>query len=348
MASPYPAQPVQGNLIGSILDFAQRRDAGEVERATREFLAAQQGLGQNVDPFGVQKFQGEGQRQFLAGEDNSRAWNADSRLNENQGWMRGDRAAVGQMAGAMGQVPGIANDPTLGAILQGASNPAIAGQLLGMLGQDRTSETALNNSRMLAGEGNALGTANSAIAHEYRMKEIKAQNAGRGGPSAAMQMLQEKDKFLAEANEQYRKTRERRMLQEAELRGYIDRGRSHEEIIREMEGDADYNSKNGPPLEQEAKRQAERQSGRASTIGGVVEGAKPTEAPPVIPAFDPGGLRDPRIWPERPQRESVAMSILDNIERALGYSLRSSYARTEDVAKAIQSEFSKVKKDVNK
>ena len=82
--APYRVAPAQGGLDDLAL-FLQRRemtDQSQVQsalaQATRAYLAQQQGLPQGVDPAAIQQF-------GIAGDTNTRAWNADTRAGAQEG-----------------------------------------------------------------------------------------------------------------------------------------------------------------------------------------------------------------------------------------------------------------------
>lgn len=194
MIAPYQVAPPQGNLLGSILDFIGQRTAQQVEQGTRGYLGAQAGLPENVDPFGVQKYQGEGQRQFLAGEDNNRA-------NENQSWMRGDRAQIGQLAGSLQGNPVISADPLLSSLAQSGANPAIMQQLLGMLGNDRSQATALSSEQTLQNLSNQFNTTRDATRHGFNLEEIQAQLGGQFSKTTQAARLEEARRKFVETGD---------------------------------------------------------------------------------------------------------------------------------------------------
>jgi len=258
MISPYQAQGPQGNLLGSIMDFIGQRTAQQLERGTRQQLNGQLGYGENVDPFSMQKFQGEGQRQNILGQENMRA-------NENQGWMRGDRAAIGQMAGALGGIDAVSGNPLYAAIQQGATNPAVAQALLGQLFGDKSQQTAYDNAMGLGAQNNAYNGANDAAQHQYRMDEIGASNSGQTRAGSILEQTQKtvQDAFAHKAATDSPEWPggDRLKIQQAELMGLLPNGRPAEVVLAEMAADAEYNKPGG--RRDKAKKAADdRASGR--------------------------------------------------------------------------------------
>lgn len=184
MISPYPVQPVQGNLLGSIMDFLNQRTAQQVEAGTRGYVGGQMGLPNNVDPFKVQGWQGENQRQFIAGDTNRRA-------NVQQGWEGDDRQAVQGLGRALSAITGVQNDPYLAA-MAGNINPAIAQHLLGAMSGDRSAQTELQNRLILGNAQYGQQAARDATMHGYQMEEIGKQNEGRTGSAGSKASLAER------------------------------------------------------------------------------------------------------------------------------------------------------------
>lgn len=142
MISPYQVSPPQGNLLGSIMDFIAQSRTLQQQGATNQLLNSQANLPYNVDPFEVQKYQGEGMRQQVMGDQNARA-------QQQQDWQGQDRQQSQQSSAALVngylQNPQYAGDPMLGPLLNSGGTPTVADAVLKILGGDRTQQQGFTN-----------------------------------------------------------------------------------------------------------------------------------------------------------------------------------------------------------
>ena len=246
MSSPYQVAPPQGNLLGSIMDFISQNRALQLDAGTRNQINSQTGFGSNVDPFAVQKYQGEGQRQQIAG-------NMDQRAQTEQNWQGADRQSqANTLGGLQGQ---FASDPVMGPLLKnGGSNAMIGETIMRMLGGDRTAAHQQEYANTNAGTDFAYNTSRDATQNKYALEQIKAQMEGRGAGRQSAQS--ESLGLVQQADSVYQKTGERRMRQQLELAGIIP-GRDPATVMAEMAADDEYN-KPGGKKELDAQRAAER------------------------------------------------------------------------------------------
>jgi hypothetical protein len=245
MISPYQVAPPQGNLLGSLMDFVVQSRALQQQGATNQYLNQQQGLPTNVDPSAIQNFQGEGQRQQIAGAANSRA-------QQDQDWRGQDRSdARGSAANIVNsflQNPEYANDPMVGPMLRSGNNPTVADQVLSILGGDRTANRSFGNQSVLQDDAQA---SQMEIA---KLQEAGAfSRAGQGrGASAGQQTLQ----AVHEAIGHYQKTGDRMPLLALQATGQI----SDPQAAGQMMGDVQWNEQAGA---RQAKAQQEKDGAEA-------------------------------------------------------------------------------------
>jgi hypothetical protein len=239
MSSPYTVAPPQGNLIGSIMDFIGQSRALQLDAGTRNQINQGTGFGPNVDPFQVQKYQGEGQRQQVIGDTNRRA-------NTEQQWQGDDRTSQANVMGGLAQNPVIAQDPVLGALVGGGSNAMIGEAVMRMLGNDRSSKQQFDNSAGLYGAQHAYNTARDFQQNEYNKQQTRGGATGRmSAQEQALQAIRDAVQHKAATDSAGWPGGDRSKLQELELAGVLQSGRDPATVMAEMEGDRAWNAPGG-------------------------------------------------------------------------------------------------------
>lgn len=183
IVSPYSAPPASGDLIGQIMNFIGQSRAMALDAGTRNQLNGQLGYDANVDPFAMQKYAGEGQRQQLAGDANQRA-------QETQGWIGQDRQSQAAMLQRYANNPQFANDPMLGPAVQYGGANAQIGEMIGrLMGSDRaaTSQGKVNEQSAATDFQNrtALQQQQNDFVLAQIQKEIDAGKYDRDGTGGA-------------------------------------------------------------------------------------------------------------------------------------------------------------------
>lgn len=136
-------------------------------QATQAYLAQQMGLPGNVSPQAVQAYQGEDQRQMLAGNQDRRAAAQEGRAATD--W-QDERNYIERFLGALPQQ----TDPFLGAVQQGGGRMGAA-TLTEQLGGDRTRQQQFGHEEKLTGMRNAAELEKTRQAYAIRDKSDLAQ-----------------------------------------------------------------------------------------------------------------------------------------------------------------------------
>jgi hypothetical protein len=282
MISPYQVSPPQGNLLGSILDFIGQNRQLQLDAGTRNQINGEQGFGPNVDPFAVQKYQGEGQRQTIAGDMNNRA-------AQDQRWQGDDRTSQQNTLGALSQNPVISQDPVLGSLVgNGGSNAMIGQAIMSMLGNDRSSENQMQNWGNQFSVENAAQLARDAMNNNYELGQINAAGQMRGASAGGKPVI---DPRVEAAKKRYIETGDRQEL--------LTLG-AYDEQVEQGRQDFLYNT----------QKQNEQQAAQA--LLQQRNGAKPAEAvqkqqTPGAISFGQNDMGDPRT-----------ANIVKDIKRVIG------------------------------
>jgi hypothetical protein len=201
-------------LLGALQQFL----AGNVEAAnlaedrgiaanTRGQINTEKGWG-NVDPFAIQKFEGEGQRQGIAGDMNTRAqtthqWAGDDRAQK--------AAFIEQYLGNLRGAGVGGKDPILGAALGAGNSPEAAQVVQGFISGDRTADrnqadwTTQNTTT--SGQQDARNAADNEAALERVIKSGEIQNEGNSEyNNRALELFNAKNSREAQLIEDFIKT----------------------------------------------------------------------------------------------------------------------------------------------
>lgn len=181
---PFQAEAPRGDVMLDALNFAlqkQKMQQGEQNQGladrTRAFLQQQNGLG-DVDPTGVQTYNGEKQRQSMNDDIQARA---GTEFKDAQA----DRVSKADYARSYlesirGSGMDVSKDPNLNASLHSGDSATAAGQVQGLMGNDRQNDRAQSEwdrQHAVTREDKKADTENS---NSTRMAELVKEYALRG------------------------------------------------------------------------------------------------------------------------------------------------------------------------